>query len=60
MVKRTTNHFALKGQHNRSIHKMNCPFRATLLLIPTRRVAAGWLMLPFQGEYLFNLKQKFH
>ncbi|MDR0609334.1 MAG: hypothetical protein LBG58_04435 [Planctomycetaceae bacterium] len=27
-----------------------CPFRALIVLTVTRRVAAGWLVLPFQGE----------
>ncbi|MDR0608906.1 MAG: hypothetical protein LBG58_02255 [Planctomycetaceae bacterium] len=27
-----------------------CPFRALMVLTITRRVAAGWLVLPFQGE----------
>ncbi|MDR0703615.1 MAG: hypothetical protein LBF88_01365 [Planctomycetaceae bacterium] len=37
------------------------PFQGeTVVGILTRRVAAGWLMLPFQGEYFFNLKQKLH
>jgi hypothetical protein len=27
-----------------------CPFRALIVLTITRRVAAGWLVLPFQGE----------
>ncbi|MDR0609154.1 MAG: hypothetical protein LBG58_03515 [Planctomycetaceae bacterium] len=27
-----------------------CPFRALMVLTITRRVAAGWLVLPFHGE----------
>jgi hypothetical protein len=27
-----------------------CHFRALIVLTITRRVAAGWLVLPFQGE----------
>ncbi|MDR0608722.1 MAG: hypothetical protein LBG58_01265 [Planctomycetaceae bacterium] len=27
-----------------------CSFRALIVLTITRRVAAGWLVLPFQGE----------
>jgi hypothetical protein len=27
-----------------------CPFRALIVLTITRRVAAGWLVLPFSGR----------
>ncbi|MDR0610500.1 MAG: hypothetical protein LBG58_10355 [Planctomycetaceae bacterium] len=40
-------HSPLSTLHSQLIY---CPFRALSVLTVTRRVAAGWLVLPFQGE----------
>ncbi|MDR0610540.1 MAG: hypothetical protein LBG58_10555 [Planctomycetaceae bacterium] len=47
--------------HTLQLSMIYCPFRALIVLTITRRVAAGQLVLPFQGERMtVTHKRKTH